>query len=52
MVGISGGKMMINSGKYLCGVCGKGVHAISVTRTLCKSGFTSGVGLYVVTCRV
>ena len=37
MVGSSGGKMIINSGKWPCGVCGKGVHANSVQCTVCKS---------------
>ena len=27
MVGSSGGKMIVNSGKWPCGVCGKGVQA-------------------------
>ena len=27
MVGSSGGKIIINSGKWPCGVCGKGVQA-------------------------
>ena len=35
MVGISGGKMMVNSGKWPCGVCGKGVLANSVQCTIC-----------------
>ena len=26
MVGSSGGKMIVNSGKWPCGVCGKGVQ--------------------------
>ena len=30
MVGRSGGKMIVNSGKWPCGVCGKGVQAIYV----------------------
>ena len=30
MVGSSGGKMIVNSGKWPCGVCGKGVQANSV----------------------
>ena len=30
MVGSNGGKMIVNSGKLLCGVCGKGVQATSV----------------------
>ena len=30
MVGSSGGKMIVNSGKWHCGVCGKGVWANSV----------------------
>ena len=36
MVGSSGGKMIVNSGKWPCGVCGKGVHANSVQCTVCK----------------
>ena len=36
MVGISGGKMIVNSGKWPCGVCGKGVQANSVQCTVCK----------------
>ena len=36
MVGISGGKMIVNSGKWSCGVCGKGVLANSVQCTVCK----------------
>ena len=36
MVGSSGGKMIVNSGKWLCGVCGKGVQANSVQCTVCK----------------
>ena len=35
MVGSSGGKMIVNSGKCPGGVCGKGVHAISVQCTVC-----------------
>ena len=35
MVGSSGGKMMVNSGKWPCGICGKGVQANSVQRTVC-----------------
>ena len=35
MVGSSGGKI-VNSGKWLYGVCGKGVQANSVQRTVCK----------------
>ena len=30
MVGSSGGKMIVNSGEWPCGVCGKGVQANSV----------------------
>ena len=30
MVGSSGGKMIVNAGKWPCGVCGKGVQANSV----------------------
>ena len=34
MVGSSGGKMIVNSGKWPCGVCGKGVQANSVQCTV------------------
>ena len=36
MVGSSDGKMNVNSGKWSCGVCGKGVQANSVQCTVCK----------------
>ena len=36
MVGSSGGKIIVNSGKWPCGVCGKGVQANSVLCTVCK----------------
>ena len=36
MVGSSGGKMIVNSGKWPCGVCGKGVQANYVQCTVCK----------------
>ena len=37
MVGSSGGKMIVNSGKWPCGVCGGGgVQANSVQYTVCK----------------
>ena len=36
MDGISDGKMIVNSGKWPCGVCGKGVQANSVQCTVCK----------------
>ena len=36
MVGSSGGKMIVNSGKWPCGVCRKGVQANSVYCTVCK----------------
>ena len=36
MVGSSGGKKIENSGKWACGVCGKGVQANSVQCTVCK----------------
>ena len=49
MIGSSGGKIIVNSGKWLCGICGKGVQENSVQCTVCKkNGFTSGA---VVTCR-
>ena len=37
MVGSSGGKMIVNSGKWSCGVRGKGVPANSVQCTVCKN---------------
>ena len=51
MVGSSGEKMVVNSVKWPCGVCGKGVHSNSVQCTVCIRGFTSGEVVYVVTCR-
>ena len=36
MVGSSGGKMIVNSRKWPCCVCGKGVQANSVQCTVCK----------------
>ena len=36
MVGSSGGMMIVNSGKWPCGVCGIGVQANSVQSTVCK----------------
>ena len=36
MVGSSSGKMIVNYGKWPCGVCGKGVQANSVQCTVCK----------------
>ena len=36
MVGSSGGKMIVNYGKWPCGVCGKGVQANSVLCTVCR----------------
>ena len=35
MVGSSGGKMIVNSRKWPCGVCGKGVQTNSVQCTVC-----------------
>ena len=52
MVGSSGGKMIVNSGKWSCGVCGKGVQANSVQCTVyTKNGFINGAVVFVVTCR-
>ena len=51
VIGISGGKISVNSGKWTCGVCGKGVQANSVRCALCKKGFTSSAVVCVVTCR-
>ena len=36
MVGSCCGKMIVNSGKWPCGVCGKGVQANTVQCTVCK----------------
>ena len=36
MIGSSGGKMIVNSEKWPCGVCGKRVQANSVQCTVCK----------------
>ena len=36
MVRSSCGKMIVNSGKWPCGVCGKGVQTNSVQCTICK----------------
>ena len=36
MVGSSGGKMIVNSGKWPCGVCGKGIQTNSVQCTVYK----------------
>ena len=35
MVGSNGGKMIVNSGKWSCGVCRKGVQTNSVQFTVC-----------------
>ena len=51
MVGSSGGKMIVNSGKWPGGVCGKGVQANSVQCKYVKNGFTNGAVVCVVTCR-
>ena len=37
MVGSSGGKMIVNSGKSSCCICGKGIQATSVQCTVCKN---------------
>ena len=43
MVGSSGGKMLLNSGKWPCGVCGKGVQANSIQCTVCKKNYSQAV---------
>ena len=43
MVGSSGGKMIVISGKWPCGVCVKGVQANFVKCTVCKNWFHGGV---------
>ena len=49
MVDSSGGKIIVNSGKCPCGVCGKGLQANSVHCTVCKKNMDSQV-VRVVTC--
>ena len=52
MVGSSGGKTIVNPGKWSCGACGREVQANSVQCTVCKkNGFTSSAVVCVVTCR-
>ena len=51
MVGSSGGKMIVNSGKWPYGVYGKGVQTNSVQCTVCKNGFTNVAVVCVVTYR-
>ena len=36
MLGSSGGKMIVNTEKWPCDVCGKGLQATSVQYTVCK----------------
>ena len=50
MVGSSGGKMIVNSGKWPCGVCGKGVRQTLFSAQYVKNGFTNGAVVCVVTC--
>ena len=50
MVGSSRGKMIVNSGKWPCGISGKGVQANSVQCTVCTTGFTNCAVVCVVTC--
>ena len=46
MVGSSGGKMIVNSGKWPCGVCGKEVQASSVQCAVCKKMDSQAVQWY------
>ena len=48
MVGSSGGKMIVNSRKWPCGVCRESVQANSIKCTVrcVKSGFTRSVVVY------
>ena len=41
IVGSSGGKIIVNSGKWPCGVCGIGVQVKSVQCTVCKKKIDS-----------
>ena len=50
MVGSSGGKMIVNSGKWPYGVCGKGVQQTLFSAQYVKNGFTNGAVVCVVTC--
>ena len=52
MVGSSGGKIIVNSGKWPCGVCGKGVQANCSVHSMYKKIYiTNGAVVCVVTCR-
>ena len=51
MVGSSGRKMIVNSGKWTCGVCGKEVQANTVPCTVCKKWIHKQCSGVWVTCR-
>ena len=51
MDGSSGGKMIVNSGKWPCGVCGRGLRQTLFSAQYVRTEFTSGVVVCVVTCR-
>ena len=50
VVGSSGGKIIINSGKWPCRICGKEVQQTLLHSQYVKSGFTSGALVSMVTC--
>ena len=50
VVGSNGGKIIVNSGKWSRGVCGKRVQTNCFQCTVCKK-FTNGAVMCVVTCR-
>ena len=51
MVGSSGGKMIVNSGKWPCSVVGKEYRQTLFSAQYVQNGFTNGAVVCVVTCR-
>ena len=51
MIGSSGGKMIVNSGKWPCDVCGKGVQENLFSAQYVKNRFANSAVVCVVTCR-
>ena len=51
IAGSSGGNMIVNSGKWSCGVCGKECRRTLFSAQYVQSEFTSRAVVYVVGCR-
>ena len=51
MVGSSGGKMIVYSGKWPCGVWERSTGKLCSVHSMYKNGFTNGAVVCVVTCR-